>query len=80
MVKNLLCGIEIEETKSGATYDHEGRTYHFCAPECRDQFLNLVSPQTNSFEVPGRTLLFLETTEIATERHKGKVRRANPYL
>ena len=80
MVKDLLCGIEIEETKSRATYDYEGGTYYFCALECRDQFLNLVNPQANSFEVQGRTLLFLETTEIATERHKGKVRRANPYL
>jgi len=49
MVKDLACGMEIEETKSRATYDYKGRTYYFCAPECKDQFLNLVSPQTNSF-------------------------------
>jgi Cu+-exporting ATPase len=49
MVKDLVCGMEIEEAKSGATYDYEGRTYYFCAPECKDQFIDLMSPQSNSF-------------------------------
>jgi len=49
MAKDLVCGMEIEETKSGATYDYEGQTYYFYAPECKDQFLNLMSPQMNSF-------------------------------
>ena len=50
MVRDLVYGMEIEETKSGATYDYEGQTYYFCAPECKDQFLDLVSPLMNSFK------------------------------
>ena len=49
MAKDLVCRIEIEEEKSGATYDYEGQTYYFCAAECKDQFINLVSSQMNSF-------------------------------
>jgi YHS domain-containing protein len=49
MVRDLVCCAEIEETKSGATYDYEGQTYYFCAPECKDQFVDLVSPRMNQF-------------------------------
>jgi len=63
MVKDLVCGMEIEETKSRATYDYEGQTYYFCAPECKDQFVDLASPQMNS-ELPEKVGRFLEMTEI----------------
>ncbi len=49
MVRDLVCGAEIEETKSGATYDCGRQTTYFCAPECKDQSLDLVSPQMNRF-------------------------------
>jgi len=49
MVRDVVCSAEIEETRSGTTYDYEGQTYYFCAPECKDQFLDLVSPQMNRF-------------------------------
>ena len=45
MVKDLVCGMEIDATKS-AKFEHEGETYHFCSPTCQwalesnpDQFL-----------------------------------------
>ena len=72
MVKDLVCGMEIEEMKSKATYGYEGQTYYFCAPECKDQFVDLASPQMNS-ELPEKVGRFLEMTEI----HAGeRIRKA----
>ena len=47
MVKDLICSMEVDETKTGATYDYEGQTYSFCAPACKDQFIELLNPQIN---------------------------------
>jgi YHS domain-containing protein len=48
MVRDLICSMEVDETRAKATYDYEGQTYYFCAPECKDQFIELLSPQINS--------------------------------
>jgi len=39
MVKDFVCGTEIDETKAGASCEYKGRTYYFCASDCRDRFL-----------------------------------------
>ncbi len=38
MEKDLVCGMEIDEKGSGASQKFEGKTYHFCSEECRDEF------------------------------------------
>lgn len=62
-MKDLVCGMEIEETESSATTTTRDRLTIFCAPECKDQFVDLASPQMNS-ELPEKLGRFLEMTEI----------------
>ncbi len=38
MVKDRMCGTEIDEKKAKVTYDFFGETYYVCSPECRDKF------------------------------------------
>jgi YHS domain-containing protein len=37
-IKDLVCGAEVDQEKSTASYDLAGKTYHFCSEECRDDF------------------------------------------
>lgn len=39
MVKDPVCGMKIEEAKAKATADHNGKTFYFCAPGCKDKFV-----------------------------------------
>ena len=38
MVKDPVCGMEIEKEKSVANKEYEGKTYYFCSASCRDKF------------------------------------------
>ncbi len=38
MEKDRVCGMEIDEKKSGNRFDYKGKTYHFCSEQCRDEF------------------------------------------
>ena len=38
MVRDPVCGMEIEEKKAAAKATHEGKTYYFCAAACWDAF------------------------------------------
>lgn len=38
MAKDPICGMEVDE-KTGLRLEHEGETYYFCSPGCRDKFL-----------------------------------------
>jgi Cu+-exporting ATPase len=33
-----VCGMKVDEKKSAATYEYQGKTYYFCAVGCRDRF------------------------------------------
>lgn len=39
MVRDPVCGMEIEEQEARATAEYEGQTYYFCCIACREQFL-----------------------------------------
>lgn len=39
MVRDPVCGMEIEEQEAKATAEYEGQTYYFCSPACREEFL-----------------------------------------
>ncbi|MBI4583539.1 MAG: YHS domain-containing protein [Planctomycetes bacterium] len=39
MVVDPVCGITINRLDAAATADHQGETYYFCVPACRDRFL-----------------------------------------
>ncbi len=43
MVKDPVCGMDIEQEKAAAQQEHEGKTYYFCSASCHDKFK--VSPQ-----------------------------------
>lgn len=38
MVKDRVCGMEIETEKAAAHMKYEGKTYYFCSMSCRDKF------------------------------------------
>ncbi len=33
-----VCHMEIDPEAAAATYEHEGKTYYFCAPGCKQKF------------------------------------------
>lgn len=37
-VVDPVCKMDISREAAFASIDHEGRTYYFCAPSCRDKF------------------------------------------
>lgn len=38
MVKDPVCGMEIDKEKAVAQLEHEGQTYYFCSLSCHDKF------------------------------------------
>jgi YHS domain-containing protein len=38
MVKDPVCGMEIDPKDAAATSDYEGTTYYFCAIGCKERF------------------------------------------
>jgi Cu+-exporting ATPase len=38
LVKDLVCGMEIDPTTAAATSEYSGETYYFCAPGCKTDF------------------------------------------
>lgn len=38
MVKDPVCGMEIDKEKAAAQREYEGQTYFFCSVSCRDKF------------------------------------------
>lgn len=43
MVKDPVCGMEIEKENAAAQQEHEGKTYYFCSGSCHAKFK--VAPQ-----------------------------------
>ena len=39
MVKDVVCGMEIDPAKAAAKMDHEGQTYYFCSQACHEKFM-----------------------------------------
>lgn len=40
MLRDPVCGMEIDEYEAVGKHDFEGVTYYFCAPSCKKAFLN----------------------------------------
>jgi YHS domain-containing protein len=38
MLKDPVCGMEVDETKAAATSAYQGNTYYFCAQACKKAF------------------------------------------
>lgn len=38
MAKDPVCGMDVDEKKSVATWVYKGRTYYFCAHACKRAF------------------------------------------
>jgi YHS domain-containing protein len=48
MVKDFVCGMDIDHERAGATYYYNGHLYYFCSSECRDRFASATLPGINS--------------------------------
>ena len=33
-----VCGMKVDEQKAAGQSEHEGQTYYFCAPGCKQKF------------------------------------------
>jgi Cu+-exporting ATPase len=40
MVKDLVCGMQIDESKAKTKTVYKGKTYYFCSYSCQESFLN----------------------------------------
>ncbi len=38
MVKDVVCGMDVDPESAPAKSEHEGTTYFFCAPGCKTDF------------------------------------------
>ncbi|MEK7326793.1 MAG: YHS domain-containing protein [Chloroflexota bacterium] len=38
MVKDVVCGMEVDEKKSAGKSEYNGQTYYFCSPGCKKSF------------------------------------------
>jgi Cu+-exporting ATPase len=38
MVKDVVCGMDIDSATAAAKSEYEGETYYFCAPGCKKDF------------------------------------------
>ena len=38
LVKDVVCGMEIDPATAAATSEHKGVTYYFCAAGCKEEF------------------------------------------
>lgn len=38
MVKDPVCGMQVDESKTAHKSEHKGKTYHFCSANCKEQF------------------------------------------
>ena len=39
MVKDVVCNMDVDPSKSTITADYEGKKYYFCAEECKEKFV-----------------------------------------
>ncbi len=39
MVKDVVCGMEVDPAKAAAKTDHKGQTYYFCSQSCHEKFM-----------------------------------------
>ncbi len=38
MVKDVVCGMDVDPDSAPAQTEYEGKTYYFCAPGCKNDF------------------------------------------
>ena len=38
MVKDPVCGMDVDAKKASATLEYQGKKYHFCSESCKKQF------------------------------------------
>lgn len=39
MAIDPVCGMQVDEKSAAATYEYKGKTYYFCAPGCKEDFV-----------------------------------------
>ena len=38
MARDPVCNMEVDPANAFGTSEHEGETYYFCTPECKEKF------------------------------------------
>ena len=38
MAKDPVCGMNVDEEKAAGKATHNGKTYYFCSPKCKENF------------------------------------------
>lgn len=47
-----VCGMTVDPTTARATHSHDGQTYYFCCPSCREKFKTAPECQQRSATGP----------------------------
>ncbi|HEY87113.1 MAG TPA: YHS domain-containing protein, partial [Dehalococcoidia bacterium] len=73
MAIDPICGMEVDE-KTALSAEHEGQTYYFCSPGCREKFLSdrgLLAPSPNEITLSRRADDSGQQSAKATLKIKG---------
>jgi len=73
MAIDQICGMEVDEKKA-LSAEHEGQTYYFCSPGCRDRFLSekgLLEPTSDEIKPSQGQEVLEHRSEKATLNIKG---------
>jgi YHS domain-containing protein len=38
MQKDPVCGMQVDPAKAAGSSEYDGKTYYFCAPQCKQKF------------------------------------------
>jgi len=38
MERDVVCGMQVDPTKTAGTSEYNGQTYYFCSKSCKDKF------------------------------------------
>lgn len=53
MVKDPVCGMDVDQKNAVATADYDGKTYYFCCDGCKVNFLQLPELYVKSQQTKG---------------------------
>ena len=76
-VMDPVCGMKVKKSEAKATYEYNGKTYHFCMEECMEKFKKDPEKYANTAEemvtcpVSGETIKKSEASE--KYEYKGKM-------
>jgi len=64
MVKDVVCGMQIDEKGAAGKSEHQGKTYFFCSPGCKAKFDQNPAKYASEVEPGGAACRRRDTTRV----------------